>query len=150
MPRNSSTHAAGVVITANPVCSYVPLSCNDDTIVTQYTMTTIEELGLLKMDFLGLRNLTVIDDAEKEIRKIDPDFSIKTIPDDDAATFAMLSEGKTQGVFQLESAGMTGVGINMKEALEVSPRLKEMYEGDERVKNIIENERRIESMARTA
>ncbi|MDO5546457.1 MAG: DNA polymerase III subunit alpha [Eubacteriales bacterium] len=114
MPRNSSTHAAGVVITADPVCSYVPLSCNDDTIVTQYTMTTIEELGLLKMDFLGLRNLTVIDDAEKEIRKIDPHFSMKTIPDDDAATFAMLAEGKTQGVFQLESAGMTGVCINMK------------------------------------
>ncbi|MDY3225821.1 MAG: DNA polymerase III subunit alpha [Candidatus Faecousia sp.] len=114
MPRNSSTHAAGVVITADPVCSYVPLSCNDDTIVTQYTMTTIEELGLLKMDFLGLRNLTVIDDAEKEIRRIVPDFTIKNIPDDDAETFAMLSEGKTQGVFQLESAGMTGVCINMK------------------------------------
>ena len=114
MPRNSSTHAAGVVITADPVCSYVPLSCNDETIVTQYTMTTIEELGLLKMDFLGLRNLTVIDDAEKEIRKIDPSFSMKTIPDDDGATFAMLAEGKTQGVFQLESAGMTGVCINMK------------------------------------
>ena len=114
MPRNSSTHAAGVVITAQPVCSYVPLSCNDDTIVTQYTMTTIEELGLLKMDFLGLRNLTVIDDAEKEIQKIDPSFSMKTIPDDDGATFAMLAEGKTQGVFQLESAGMTGVCINMK------------------------------------
>ena len=114
MPRNSSTHAAGVVITAQPVCSYVPLSCNDETIVTQYTMTTIEELGLLKMDFLGLRNLTVIDDAEKEIQKIDPSFSMKTIPDDDGATFAMLAEGKTQGVFQLESAGMTGVCINMK------------------------------------
>ncbi len=114
MPRNSSTHAAGVVITADPVCSYVPLSCNDDTIVTQYTMTTIEELGLLKMDFLGLRNLTVIDDAEKEIQKVDPVFSMKTIPDNDGATFAMLAEGKTQGVFQLESAGMTGVCINMK------------------------------------
>ena len=114
MPRNSSTHAAGVVITADPVCSYVPLSCNDDTIVTQYTMTTIEELGLLKMDFLGLRNLTVIDDAEKEIRKQVPDFAISKIPEDDAATFAMLAEGKTQGVFQLESAGMTGVCINMK------------------------------------
>ena len=114
MPRNSSTHAAGVVITAQPVCSYVPLSCNDETIVTQYTMTTIEELGLLKMDFLGLRNLTVIDDAEKEIQKVDPNFSMKTIPDDDAATFAMLADGKTQGVFQLESAGMTGVCINMK------------------------------------
>ncbi len=114
MPRNTSTHAAGVVITADPVCSYVPLSCNDDTIVTQYTMTTIEELGLLKMDFLGLRNLTVIEDAEKQIKKIDPDFDIDKIPDDDPETFAMLAEGKTQGVFQLESAGITGVCVNMK------------------------------------
>lgn len=114
MPRNTSTHAAGVVITAEPVCSYVPLSCNDETIVTQYTMTTIEELGLLKMDFLGLRNLTVIKDAEEQIRLIDPDFSIAKIPDNDPATFAMLAEGKTQGVFQLESAGITGVCVNMK------------------------------------
>ena len=65
MPRNTSTHAAGVVITAQPVNTYVPLSRNDDTVVTQYTMTTIEELGLLKMDFLGLRNLSVIQDAER-------------------------------------------------------------------------------------
>ena len=114
MPRNTSTHAAGVVITADPVYTYVPLSRNDDTIVTQYTMTTIEELGLLKMDFLGLRNLTVIDDAEKEIQKLEPDFRIANVPDDDAGTFAMLAEGKTQGVFQLESAGMTGVCVNMK------------------------------------
>ncbi len=114
MPRNSSTHAAGVVITAEPVYSYVPLSRNDDTIVTQYTMTTIEELGLLKMDFLGLRNLTVIEDAEREIRKINPEFDMDKIPDDDPETFAMLTEGKTQGVFQLESAGMTGVCVNMK------------------------------------
>ena len=114
MPRNTSTHAAGVVITAEPVCSYVPLSCNDDTIVTQYTMTTIEELGLLKMDFLGLRNLTVIRDAEEQIRKYNPDFSIDTIADDDPETFKMLAEGKTQGVFQLESAGMTGVCVGMK------------------------------------
>ena len=114
MPRNSSTHAAGVVITAQPVCTYVPLSRNDDTVVTQYTMTTIEELGLLKMDFLGLRNLTVIEDAQKEIRKLNPDFDIAKVPDDDAATFAMLTEGKTQGVFQLESTGMTGVCVNMK------------------------------------
>lgn len=114
MPRNTSTHAAGVVITANPVCSYVPLSRNDDTVVTQYTMTTIEELGLLKMDFLGLRNLTVIDDAEKQIQKLVPDFDISKVPDDDPETFAMLSEGKTQGVFQLESAGITGVCLNMK------------------------------------
>ena len=114
MPRNTSTHAAGVVITADPVCSYVPLSRNDDTIVTQYTMTTIEELGLLKMDFLGLRNLTVIEDAQQQIQKIDPDFNIDTVPDNDPATFAMLAEGKTQGVFQLESAGITGVCVNMK------------------------------------
>ena len=114
MPRNTSTHAAGVVITADPVCSYVPLSRNDDTIVTQYTMTTIEELGLLKMDFLGLRNLTVIKDAQEQIRLLDPDFSIDIIVDDDPETFAMLSEGKTQGVFQMESAGMTGVCVDMK------------------------------------
>ena len=114
MPRNSSTHAAGVVITAQPVYTYVPLSRNDDTIVTQYTMTTIEELGLLKMDFLGLRNLTVIKDAEQQIQKIDPDFLMDKAPDDDPETFRMLTEGKTQGVFQLESAGMTGVCVNMK------------------------------------
>ena len=114
MPRNTSTHAAGVVITADPVSTYLPLSRNDDTIVTQYTMTTIEELGLLKMDFLGLRNLTVIEDAEKEIRKLHPDFNIDKVPDDDPETFAMLAEGKTQGVFQLESAGITGVCVNMK------------------------------------
>ena len=114
MPRNTSTHAAGVVITADPVSTYVPLSRNDDTIVTQYTMTTIEELGLLKMDFLGLRNLTVIEDAERQIRKIDPSFDIDKVPDNDPATFQMLAEGKTQGVFQLESAGITGVCVNMK------------------------------------
>ena len=114
MPRNTSTHAAGVVITADPVYTYVPLSTNDDTVVTQYTMTTIEELGLLKMDFLGLRNLTVIRDAEQQIQGRKPNFSIDKIPDNDPETFAMLAEGKTQGVFQLESAGMTGVCVSMR------------------------------------
>ena len=114
MPRNTSTHAAGVVITARPVADYVPLSRNDDTVVTQYTMTTIEELGLLKMDFLGLRNLTVIKDAEEQIRKHTPGFFIEDAPDDDPATFKMLTEGKTQGVFQLESTGMTGVCVGMR------------------------------------
>ena len=114
MPRNTSTHAAGVVITADPVYTYVPLSTNDNTVVTQYTMTTIEELGLLKMDFLGLRNLTVIRDAEQQIQVQNPGFSIDHIPDNDKETFAMLAEGKTQGVFQLESAGMTGVCVNMR------------------------------------
>ena len=114
MPRNTSTHAAGVVITADPVSSYVPLSRNEGTIVTQYTMTTIEELGLLKMDFLGLRNLTVIRDAERQIQKFNPNFAMANVPDNDPETFRMLAEGKTQGVFQLESAGMTGVCVGMK------------------------------------
>ncbi|MBS6367838.1 MAG: DNA polymerase III subunit alpha, partial [Clostridiales bacterium] len=83
MPRNTSTHAAGVVITALPVYDYVPLARNDETIVTQYTMTTLEELGLLKMDFLGLRNLTIIEDAEQEIHKTEPDFSAADAPEDD-------------------------------------------------------------------
>ncbi len=72
-------------------------------------MTTLEELGLLKMDFLGLRNLTVIDDAIKSIKKTDSSFSLKDISDDDAATYEMLSAGKTSGVFQMESAGITNV-----------------------------------------
>ena len=114
MPRNTSTHAAGVVITKNPVSDYVPLAKNDDTIVTQFTMTTIEELGLLKMDFLGLRNLTIIEEAERTIRLKEPDFDLQKVRDDDPASFAMLSEGKTAGVFQLESAGITGVCVNMK------------------------------------
>ncbi|MBR4308777.1 MAG: DNA polymerase III subunit alpha [Oscillospiraceae bacterium] len=114
MPRNTSTHAAGVVITKNPVSDYVPLARNDDTIVTQFTMTTIEELGLLKMDFLGLRNLTIIEDAERAIRLKEPGFDLQKVRDDDPESFAMLSEGKTAGVFQLESAGITGVCVNMK------------------------------------
>ncbi len=114
MPRNTSTHAAGVVITRLPVYDYVPLARNDDTIVTQYTMTTLEELGLLKMDFLGLRNLTVIDDAVRDIRKTEPDFDIRTIPDGDRPTYEMLAEGRTAGVFQMESAGITAVCTGMQ------------------------------------
>ncbi len=114
MPRNTSTHAAGVVITRLPVYDYVPLARNDDTVVTQYTMTTLEELGLLKMDFLGLRNLTVIDDAERDIRKAEPDFDIKKVPDGDPETYAMLAEGRTSGVFQMESAGITAVCIGIR------------------------------------
>lgn len=114
MPRNTSTHAAGVVITKDPVCDYVPLARNDDTIVTQFTMTTIEELGLLKMDFLGLRNLTIIEDAEQQIRRNHPSFDLKNVREDDTESFAMLSEGRTAGVFQLESAGITNVCVNMK------------------------------------
>lgn len=114
MPRNTSTHAAGVVITRRPVVDYVPLAANDGQPVTQYVMTTLEELGLLKMDFLGLRNLTVLDDAARMVQKREPDFSLNAIPENDPATMAMLSEGKTSGVFQLESAGMTGVCVGLK------------------------------------
>lgn len=111
MPKDSGTHAAGVVITKAPVSEYVPLALSkkDDSIATQYTMTTLEELGLLKMDFLGLRNLTVIDDAVREIRKTVPDFDMTKIPEDDGPTYAMLGQGKTAGVFQMESAGITAV-----------------------------------------
>jgi len=112
-PRHASTHAAAVVITRDPVYQYMPLSRNDEAIVTQYPKDTVEELGLLKMDFLGLRNLTIIDDAIKMIRMREPRFSLDHIPDDDRATFQMLSEGKTSGVFQLESAGMTGVCLSL-------------------------------------
>lgn len=109
MPRHASTHAAGVVITREPADTYVPLQKNDDAIVTQYPMTTLEELGLLKMDFLGLRNLTVIHDAEEMIRRTVPGFDMESIPMDDAATFKMLGEGHAFGVFQFESAGMRNV-----------------------------------------
>ena len=114
MPRHASTHAAGVVITRLPVDDYVPLAKNDESVVTQYTMTTLEELGLLKMDFLGLRNLTVLDDAVKLVRQKEPGFRLSDIPDDDPAVFQMLSDGKTSGVFQMESPGMTGVCVGLK------------------------------------
>ena len=109
LPRHASTHAAGVVITERPVYEYVPLAKNDESVVTQYTMTTLEELGLLKMDFLGLRNLTVLEDAAELVRRHTPGFDVNSLRDDDAETFAMLAAGKTMGVFQLESAGMTSV-----------------------------------------
>ncbi|WP_292919903.1 DNA polymerase III subunit alpha, partial [Oscillibacter sp. CAG:155] len=114
MPRHASTHAAGVVITKRPVYEYVPLAKNDDAVVCQYIMTTLEELGLLKMDFLGLRNLTVLDDAVKMVQKDHPDFRLEDIPEDDQAVFDMLTAGKTSGVFQMESAGMTGVCVGLK------------------------------------
>ena len=114
MPRHASTHAAGVVITRDPVDAYVPLAKNEDSVVTQYPMTTLEELGLLKMDFLALRNLTVLDDAVKLVREKEPGFSLKDVPDDDPETFRMLSEGRTCGVFQMESAGMTGVCVGLR------------------------------------
>ncbi|MBO5496757.1 MAG: DNA polymerase III subunit alpha, partial [Oscillospiraceae bacterium] len=114
MPRHASTHAAGVVITDHPVYEYVPLAMNDESVVCQYPMTTLEELGLLKMDFLGLRNLTVLDDAEKLVRQKEPDFRVAEAPVDDKETFDMLAAGHTSGVFQLESAGMTAVCTGIK------------------------------------
>ena len=114
MPRHASTHAAGVVITADPVDSYVPLSGSDGTIVTQYTMTVLEELGLLKMDFLGLRNLTVIHDCEVMVQKTQPNFRVKDIPLDDKDVYQMFSLGETDGVFQFESSGMRQMLMQMK------------------------------------
>ena len=114
MPRHASTHAAGVVITRLPVYEYVPLARNDESIVCQYNMVTLEELGLLKMDFLGLRNLTVLADAVKMVRQYEPDFDLEKIPMDDPEVFQMLTEGRTSGVFQMESTGMTGVCLGLK------------------------------------
>ena len=114
MPRHASTHAAGVVITRLPVYEYVPLARNDEAIVCQYNMITLEELGLLKMDFLGLRNLTVLADAVKMVRRYELDFDLEKIPMDDPEVFQMLTEGRTSGVFQMESTGMTGVCLGLK------------------------------------
>ena len=114
MPRHASTHAAGVVITEKPVYEYVPLAKNDEAVVCQYPMTTLEELGLLKMDFLALRNLTVLDDAVKLVQRDEPDFRIEDVPEDDGETYEMLAQGRTSGVFQLESTGMTGVCVGLK------------------------------------
>lgn len=103
MPRHASTHAAGVVITKDPVSTYVPLYRNGDLISTQYTMTTLEELGLLKMDFLGLRTLTVIKQA---LNLTGENFDISEIDYSDPKVYEMIGNGDTEGVFQLESAGM--------------------------------------------
>ena len=114
MPRHASTHAAGVVISAVPLSDLVPLQRNDDTIVTQYTMGVLESLGLLKMDFLGLRNLTIIRDTVNEIHKTEPSFDINAVPTDDRGVYEMMSEGDTQGIFQFESEGMTARLMELK------------------------------------
>ena len=109
MPRHASTHAAGVVMTEKPTYEYVPLSYSGTGVVTQFDMNTDARLGLVKFDFLGLRYLTVIEDAVKEIRKHTPDFDLGHIDYNDEATFKLLCEAKTDGVFQLESGGMKQV-----------------------------------------
>ena len=114
MPRHSTTHAAGVVITDKPVYDYVPLSKNDDVIVTQFPKNDLEDLGLLKMDFLGLRNLTVIDDAEKLIKHSNPNYSPDDIDENDKQVFEMFSKGNTEGVFQFESQGIRNVLVQLK------------------------------------
>lgn len=114
MPRHASTHAAGVVITRESATEYVPLATNDGLPVTQFNMVEIERLGLLKMDFLGLRTLTVIHDTETAVRSRAPEFRISGISYDDPDTYAMLARGETEGIFQLESTGMTQVLVSMR------------------------------------
>jgi DNA polymerase III subunit alpha len=116
LARHASTHAAGVVISKNPLIEHVPLvRIGEGDVNTQYEMGDVERVGLLKMDFLGLRNLTVMKAATDEIRRTtDPAFELATIPDDDVRTYEMLGRGETLGVFQLESEGMRRVCIDLK------------------------------------
>ena len=114
MPRNVSIHAAGIVITDKPICEYVPLALSNGIVVTQYDMDAISNLGLLKFDFLALRYLSIINDAQTQIREKEPSFDIEKVSLDDEATFELLGGGNTEGVFQLESGGMRQLLIQMK------------------------------------
>ena len=109
MPRHASTHAAGVLISAVPITDLVPLQRNEESVVTQYPMGVLETMGLLKFDFLGLRNLTIIRNCVQAIQQYEPAFQIDAIPLDDPAVYAMMAKGDTTGVFQFESAGMRRV-----------------------------------------
>jgi DNA polymerase-3 subunit alpha len=113
-PRNASTHASGVAITDEPLTNYLPLALNDNATVTQFPMNTVADLGLLKMDFLGLRFLSIIHGTEAQIKKHIPDFSAEALPLDDKATYEMLSEGHAIGIFQLESEGMRSLLSKLK------------------------------------
>ena len=106
MPRNITIHAAGIVVSDRPITEYLPLATSNGATVTQFDMDTVAQLGLLKFDFLALRYLTIIDDACMAIRERNPDFLLDNIPLDDADTYKLISDGNTQGVFQLESGGM--------------------------------------------
>ncbi|MBP3666645.1 MAG: DNA polymerase III subunit alpha, partial [Clostridia bacterium] len=114
MPRNASVHAAGIVITDRPVSEFVPLAVNNGTTVTQYDMDTVAKLGVLKFDFLGLRYLTIMHDAEEQVKESDPDFSLDRVPLDDPDTYELISRGQTLGVFQLESGGMRQMLTGLK------------------------------------
>ncbi|MEI6861089.1 MAG: DNA polymerase III subunit alpha [Verrucomicrobiota bacterium] len=107
MVRNTGKHAAGIIITDRPLEEFVPLTLQEDDVTVQFDMNAVGKLGLLKMDFLGLKTLTVIADAVDNIRRTaDPKFDLETVPFDDTRTFALLNSGRTTGVFQLESGGM--------------------------------------------
>ncbi len=115
LPRHTSTHAAGVVIASQPLVNYLPLAKNEEAIVTQFTMGTLEELGLLKMDFLGLRTLTVIRDAIELVKEnTGTVIDLDKLSFDDESVYKMIGKGKTVGVFQLESAGMTSFMKELK------------------------------------
>jgi DNA polymerase III subunit alpha len=115
LPRHHSTHAAGVIISKEPFSKMVPIMKGTQNItLTQYPMKDLEQIGLLKMDFLGLRNLTLLEQIVKKIQKAKPDFQLENIPLDDEKTFKLLQEGKTTGVFQLESSGMRKVLKDLK------------------------------------
>ena len=116
MPRHASAHAAGIVITEDAVHEYVPVAVNDEMTLTQFPMDTVAKLGLLKFDFLGLRYLTIMSDTEKQIRLSEPAFDLKSVPFDDKETYELISSGKTDGVFQLESGGMRKMLVQMRPA----------------------------------
>ena len=149
VPRHVSTHAAGVLISAIPIDDLVPLQKNDTVVVTQYPMQVLEYLGLLKFDFLGLRNLTVIRDCVRAIQKEHPDFSIDQIPIDDADVYKMMARGETTGVFQFESAGMRRVLTRlMPENLEDLTAVLSLYRPGPRdsIDKFIENRRHPEKI----
>ena len=114
MPRHVSTHAAGVVITENPLMEYVPLSVSSGVSVAAFDMNTVADLGLVKFDFLGLRYLTVLSRAESNVKATDPTFSLDSIPFDDPKTYKLLSNADTDGIFQLESQGIKAVLTQLK------------------------------------
>ena len=114
VPRHTSTHAAGVVITEEPLYEYVPVSKNKNVPVTQFKMNEVEELGLVKMDFLGLKNITILHDAEMMIRRREPDFDLLKLPENDPKAIALFARGETDGVFQFESAGMRSCLTRLK------------------------------------
>ncbi|MCE3398397.1 DNA polymerase III subunit alpha, partial [Staphylococcus aureus] len=110
LPRHTSTHAAGIIINDQPLYKYAPLTLGDTGLLTQWTMTEAERIGLLKIDFLGLRNLSIIHQIVNQVKKdLDVDIDVEAIPFDDKNVFKLLSQGDTTGIFQLESEGVRSV-----------------------------------------